>query len=101
MEVLGRAGTTYTIPSTPNSPQIGTSRGKERLQIHSYFGPTRGFNMIVTCGDSSNFLFQIRSEGASPEDQLNQLLLLIAGMGGLKLGRCIPSECSGEDAAKV
>ena len=91
MEMLvGGWGSTCTTPSTPSSPPIGTSRGKERWQFH-LFAPKL---------NSAKFLFQIRSEDPSPSD-LNAILFQILGSGAWKLGRCIPSECTQEDAAQV
>ena len=37
----------------------------------------------------------------TPEEQLQGFLFQIFASGMWKLGRCIPSECTGEDAAKV
>jgi len=42
---------------------------------------------------------EIRSEDPSPSD-LNAILFQILGSGAWKLGRCIPSECTQEDAAQ-
>ena len=55
--------------------------------------------MIITWRDSTSDFFQVRS--GDPEDQLNQLLGQILSSGGWKLGRCIPSECTDEDAGQV
>ena len=49
---------------------------------------------------SKNSFRQIDSGGLPPE-HLQASLFQVLGSGAWKLGSCIPSECTNEDAAKV
>ena len=76
MVLVGWWGTACTIPSTPSSPPIGTSRGKERCQIPKTF----------TWGNSINFFFfQIRSgeDPPAPSD-MDAILFQILGTVNFK-----------------
>ena len=69
--------------------------------MQSYFWSRHNFNMILS--PLTPNLFQIRTGEGDPtlEERLEMLVFQIFGTGVWKLGRCIPSECTGEDAAKV
>ena len=69
--------------------------------MQSYFCSRKYFNVILS--PLTPNLFQIRTGEGDPsfEEQVEMLVFQIFGTGVWKLGRCIPSECTGEDAAKV